>query len=198
MQIKTRLYISNILMIAVPVFLTVMMAIGCGTAVWHIYKNGVVGFEDSEDFYRASKGISELAEKALRSDEPEKRDKSLHSLSEFLDRGALSLQIVSDGALTQAELEDGLRDQVKTSQAAELEEGELPPPPPPLGEILIEHRVIQKELVEAAVTKQTQINEKKAVEARLIRAWPGFGPDPRISSLFSPNRLPIKRLQLSL
>ena len=33
---------------------------------------------------------------------------------------------------------------------------------------------------------------------RLIRAWPGFGPDPRISSLFSPNRLPIKRLQLSL
>ncbi len=99
MQIKTRLYSSNILLIAVPVFLTVMMAIGCGTAVWHIYKNGVVGFEDSEDFYRASKGISELAEKALRSDAPEKRDKSLHSLSEFLDRGALSLQIVSDGAL---------------------------------------------------------------------------------------------------
>lgn len=77
--------------------------------------------------------------------------------------------LVRCGALTQAELEDGLRDQVKTSQAAELEEGELPPPPPPLGEILIEHRVIQKELVEAAVTKQTQINEKKAVEARLIR-----------------------------
>ena len=96
MQVKTRLYISNILMIALPVFITVMMAIGCGTVVWHVYKSGVVGFEDSEDFYRASKGISELAEKALRS-EPEKRDKGLKSLSEFLDRGALSLQIVEDG-----------------------------------------------------------------------------------------------------
>lgn len=96
MQVKTRLYISNILMIALPVFITVMMAIGCGTAVWHIYKTGVVGFEDSEDFYRASKGISELAEKALRS-EPEKRENSLKKLSEFLDRGALSLQIVGSG-----------------------------------------------------------------------------------------------------
>ena len=96
MQVKTRLYISNILMIAVPVFITVMMSIGCGTVVWHVYKSGVVGFEDSEDFYRASKGISELAEKALRS-EPEKRQSGLRSLSEFLDRGAMSLQIVSDG-----------------------------------------------------------------------------------------------------
>lgn len=96
MQVKTRLYISNILMIAVPVFITVMMAIGCGTVVWHVYKSGVVGFEDSEDFYRASKGISELAEKALRS-EPDKRDKGLKSLSEFLDRGSMSLQIVSGG-----------------------------------------------------------------------------------------------------
>lgn len=98
MQIKTRLYISNLLMIAVPVFITVMMAFGCGATVWHIYKTGVVGFEDSEDFYRASKGISELAEKALRS-EPEKREKGLTSLSEFLDRGAMSLQIVSNGEL---------------------------------------------------------------------------------------------------
>lgn len=96
MQIKTRLYISNILMIALPVFITVMMSIGCGTAVWHVYKSGVVGFEDSEDFYRASKGISELAEKALRAD-PSKRQSGLRSLSEFLDRGAMSLQIVSDG-----------------------------------------------------------------------------------------------------
>ena len=98
MQVKTRLYISNILMIALPVVITVVMAI-CGfTIVWHVYKSGIVGFEDSEDFYRASKGISELAEKALRSD-PEKRLSGLRNLSEFLDRGSMSLQIVSDNEI---------------------------------------------------------------------------------------------------
>jgi len=94
MQVKTRLYISNILMIALPVVITIFMAICGGTIVWHVYKSGIVGFEDSEDFYKASKGISELAEKALRS-EPEKQRSGLKNLGEFLDRGSMSLQIVS-------------------------------------------------------------------------------------------------------
>lgn len=98
MQVKTRLYISNILMIALPVVITIFMAICGGTIVWHVYKSGIVGFEDSEDFYKASKGISELAEKALRS-EPEKQRSGLKSLGEFLDRGSMSLQIVSGNKL---------------------------------------------------------------------------------------------------
>jgi two-component system chemotaxis sensor kinase CheA len=75
--------------------------------------------------------------------------------------------LVRCGAITQAELNDGLSDQMKP--AHEPVEGEENVPPPPLGEILVEHKVVQKELVEAAVTRQAQVSEKKAVEARLIR-----------------------------
>lgn len=77
--------------------------------------------------------------------------------------------LVKIGALTPAELEEGL----KAQQSATAQEGEpdtlSAPPPPQLGEILVEQRVIQPELVEAAVIKQKQVSEKKAAEARLIR-----------------------------
>lgn len=74
--------------------------------------------------------------------------------------------LVKIGALTQAELDDGLKQQ----HAVPPEEGgEEASPPPPLGEILIEQKVVQPELVEAAVIKQKQVSEKKAAEARLIR-----------------------------
>lgn len=71
------------------------------------------------------------------------------------------------GALTQAELDEALSSQQR---------GRLPDPAGdseaealPIGEILVDQKVVQKEVVEAAVSKQTQVSEKKAVEARLIR-----------------------------
>ncbi|HZX32435.1 MAG TPA: chemotaxis protein CheA, partial [Rhodocyclaceae bacterium] len=72
--------------------------------------------------------------------------------------------LVKSGALTQEELEIGLRQQ----QAAmgELDEGGMAPP---LGAILVETRAVQPEIVEAAIGKQKQVAEKKAAEARLIR-----------------------------
>lgn len=74
--------------------------------------------------------------------------------------------LVRVGALTQAELDEGLRAQ---SAPAPAEDGGEAAAPAPLGEILVENKVVQPELVEAAVVKQKQVNDKKAAEARLIR-----------------------------
>jgi len=75
--------------------------------------------------------------------------------------------LVKIGALTPSELDQGL--QAQSANAQDGEADTLSPPPPHLGEILVEQRVVQPELVEAAVTKQKQVSEKKAAEARLIR-----------------------------
>ncbi len=75
--------------------------------------------------------------------------------------------LVRCGALTQAELDDGLLSQQQAQIPAD--EGEPTPRTPQIGEILVEHKVIHKEVVDAAINKQTQVSEKKAVEARLIR-----------------------------
>ena len=63
--------------------------------------------------------------------------------------------LIRSGALTREELEEGLRLQ-STREA-------------PIGELLADKRVVQKEIVEAAVAKQAQVSEKKAQESKLIR-----------------------------
>ncbi|WP_415036978.1 chemotaxis protein CheA [Azonexus sp.] len=68
--------------------------------------------------------------------------------------------LVRCGALTQNELDHGLLSQQSGSSENNT---------PPIGEILIEQKVIRKEIVEAAASKQTRVQEKKAVEARSIR-----------------------------
>ena len=74
----------------------------------------------------------------------------------------LGEMLVRCGALTQSELDEGLLSQQQPEGHDELE-------PVHIGEILVDHKVVHKEVVEAAVSKQHQVNEKKAVEARLIR-----------------------------
>lgn len=76
--------------------------------------------------------------------------------------------LVRCGALTQGELDEGLVSQQASNQQA-VPQGEDGAPAAQIGEILIDSKVIQKAVVEAAVNKQTQVSEKKAVEARLIR-----------------------------
>ena len=74
------------------------------------------------------------------------------------------------GALTENELEDGLvsqNSQKHAQPAGEPAEGEAPLPQ--IGEILVDQKVVHKEVVAAAINKQSQVAEKKAVEARLIR-----------------------------
>jgi len=96
------------------------------------------------------------------------------SLIETLPEESLRLGeiLVRSGALTQEELDQGLRRQKASETIATRvaeEEGLPVPPPQPLGEILIKQHVVQPEIVEAAAAKQKQVADKKATEARLIR-----------------------------
>ncbi len=77
--------------------------------------------------------------------------------------------LVRVGALTDAELDAGLRQQSDAAQAAISGDSEAAGSTPPIGEILVDQKAVQPELVEAAVVKQKQVTEKKAAEARLIR-----------------------------
>ncbi len=70
--------------------------------------------------------------------------------------------LVRSGALTQAELDAGLSRQ-SAEQANETTAKA------PIGELLVEQKVVQKEVVEAAAGKQAAIQEKQAAESRLIR-----------------------------
>ncbi|CAH1745415.1 Signal transduction histidine kinase CheA [Thauera humireducens] len=77
--------------------------------------------------------------------------------------------LVKVGALTQGELDSGLVEQHVPQPTADDLDDAMAALPQPIGEILIEHKAVQPELVEAAVAKQKQVTEKKAAEARLIR-----------------------------
>ncbi|QEL65888.1 two-component system, chemotaxis family, sensor kinase [Oryzomicrobium terrae] len=77
--------------------------------------------------------------------------------------------LVRIGALTQAELDEGLTRQTETNAAPVAATADTHPVHHPLGEILVEQKVVQPEVVEAAAAKQKQVADKKAAEARLIR-----------------------------
>ncbi|HRL78354.1 MAG TPA: chemotaxis protein CheA [Candidatus Accumulibacter phosphatis] len=72
--------------------------------------------------------------------------------------------LVRSGALTQTELDAGLAAQSRPTAA----EG-TPTPQTPLGDILVGQKVVHKEIVEAAASRQAVVSEKKANEARMIR-----------------------------
>lgn len=95
--VKKRLFISNILMILVPVGITTLIGLVCVGLIWLTVANGSgLGFEDSEDFYRASEGISAMVEHAMNAvgDEREERLQTLFSL---IDQNSMALRIQSDG-----------------------------------------------------------------------------------------------------
>ena len=80
----------------------------------------------------------------------------------------LGEMLVRVGALTQNEIERGLREQ----QAQHLQDSNAPAEtdaPPPLGRILVDDKVVHPAVVEAAATRQGQIVDKKARDAQSIR-----------------------------
>ena len=80
----------------------------------------------------------------------------------------LGEMLVRVGALTQNEIERGLREQ----QAQHLQDSNAPAEtdaPPPLGRILVDEKVVHPAVVEAAATRQGQIVDKKARDAQSIR-----------------------------
>lgn len=93
----------------------------------------------------------------------------IHELPE--DDMRLGEILVRSGALTQSELDQGL--EAQKSAAADSEDDDesgAQNTPPQIGDILADHhQVVPKELVEAAASRQTQITNKKAADARLIR-----------------------------
>jgi two-component system chemotaxis sensor kinase CheA len=82
------------------------------------------------------------------------------------DKMRLGEILVRSGALTQAELDAGLSLQTRTATA--VTDGATPQQTP-IGDILVDQKVVHKELVEAAANRQTVVSEKKAVEARMVR-----------------------------
>lgn len=96
--IKKRLVISNILMILVPVAITALIALACVGVIWFSVTHGTgLGFEDSEDFYKASRGIAMLVENTLDDMFHAGRAKGLQGLSRVLDKSAMSLSVDSSG-----------------------------------------------------------------------------------------------------
>ncbi|MBI4985014.1 MAG: chemotaxis protein CheA, partial [Rhodocyclales bacterium] len=67
--------------------------------------------------------------------------------------------LVRCGTLTQAELDTALRHQADQGDE----------PKPPIGEVLVERKLVQPQVVEAALDKQKQVKEHKAAESGLIR-----------------------------
>jgi len=73
--------------------------------------------------------------------------------------------LLQAGVITSVELNKSLDTQgIETAAPSDSEHKAAP-----LGEILVEQHAVQKELVEAAVVKQAQVNDKKAQDAKLIR-----------------------------
>ncbi len=76
--------------------------------------------------------------------------------------------LVKSGALTHEELIEGLAQQQREPHAVSGAAGEAATTPR-LGDILIEQKVIQPEVVEAAVARQKQVSDRKSEESQLIR-----------------------------
>ncbi|MGI6108875.1 MAG: ATP-binding protein [Eubacteriaceae bacterium] len=99
MTVKKRLFISNMLMLLVPIVVTVLIALMCLGFIWYSVTNGTgLSFEDSGDFMQVSQEASAVIEKALQADTEETRLSRLDAVSGFLDKSAMTLIIDENGA----------------------------------------------------------------------------------------------------
>ncbi|MGE4277847.1 MAG: sensor histidine kinase [Lawsonibacter sp.] len=96
--IKKRLVISNILMILVPVVITAFIGLVCVGIIWFSVRYGTgLGFEDSEDFYKASRSVSMIVEKSLEEGTRANITENLAGISGLLDKSAMALSVESSG-----------------------------------------------------------------------------------------------------
>ena len=96
MTIRKRPYLSNILMIVVPVCIALLISAGCVGGMWLAVKSGGgLMVDDREDFYQLSAGIVEMAEQALTADGAEQG--ALNDLTALLDKNAVALEITQNG-----------------------------------------------------------------------------------------------------
>lgn len=99
MTVKRRLFLSNNLMIAVPVVITLTIGVCCMGAVWFTLQHGTgLRFEDSGDFYWASRSAVEMAEHALNVDEAE-RSERFHTIGAVLRAGTMRLVVEDESGV---------------------------------------------------------------------------------------------------
>lgn len=85
--------------------------------------------------------------------------------SQVENEARLGALLVSSGALTQEELDEGLQIQQTPPAAAHLDQSE---PRSLVGQIMVEEDMVQREIVDGAIEKQKQNREKKLREHKLV------------------------------
>ncbi len=97
-KIRTRLQVSNFLMIGVPLSISVAAAVFCLALVWLILSvGGGVGFDDREDFEEVGATVTLAAQQALQADNEDTRLSRLERLSGLLDQNAMRLVVERNG-----------------------------------------------------------------------------------------------------
>ncbi len=87
MNIRKRLVVSNVLMIAVPAAVALVTGLACLTTIWFTLYQG--GMHDGEDFYKLSRAIAPFVEELLEYNEGEDLDSVASLLND--DNGVLTL-----------------------------------------------------------------------------------------------------------
>ncbi|WP_202384342.1 ATP-binding protein [Sphaerochaeta halotolerans] len=123
MTIQKRLYLSNILMIIVPVGITIVTAFICLLVLWTVLgRTTGLGFGDSESFQEAQGTIAFAVEEILESN-PEDQVKQLHSISRLLDDASMSVTILEDGKLLYQYGENSSKDSLLITAVEAMGEG---------------------------------------------------------------------------
>lgn len=94
MTIKKRLFLSNLMMIVVPVVIATVVGLGCMGLVLSVVKSGTnFGIDSDSDFYWASQGAVELAEHYIKDNSPQKKA----TLEDVLNTGVMAIEIQENG-----------------------------------------------------------------------------------------------------
>ena len=125
MTIKRRLFLSNLMMILVPVLIAAVVGTACIALVFEVLKHGTsFGLENSGEFYWASQGAVELAEQHLEelSEGDGVSTETSDSMEMLLDTGFMRMEIRENGRLVYAYGEESPEDS-SLIQAAQLLSG---------------------------------------------------------------------------
>ncbi len=94
MTIKKRLFLSNLMMIIVPVIITTIIGLVCMGLVLRVVKSGAnVGLDNDSEFYWASQGAVELAEHYIKYNSPQNKT----ALENVLNTGVMAIDIQENG-----------------------------------------------------------------------------------------------------
>lgn len=94
MTIKKRLFLSNLMMIVVPVVIVTVVGLGCMGLVLSVVKSGTnFGLDSDSEFYWASQGAVELAEHYIKDNSPQKKA----TLEDVLNTGVMAIEIQENG-----------------------------------------------------------------------------------------------------